>query len=390
MRTDERRTALPGRLNILAPTRYPWLFNGPRHSRHAIERREFLPFNYLSAKAEGITLFNPWPPRGFDLTHAFNRIPPGNRPFVIGFESHLPRAFGVERTIWWKWLSGMLLSDRCRGIVAISEWSKRVFLDQHARFTPGAGALAAKLHVRYPNLPLPRPPEAPPRDEDREIRLVFVGNHFARKGGCVVARMAQKAAAKGLRLSVDIVSKLEMGGGIYTDPPDPAVFAPYTALLSLPNIRVHPGLPNDQVLALLRDADMSVLATFGDTFGYSVLESLANGTPAMVTRQCALPELIVDGENGIVLDLPQNEIGEWALLTGSGRETDRYIRAWRDEVERLAEDGLAALARILETPGRLMAMRDAARVSAEPYGAEDASLWWDGFYDRAARGVAAA
>src|SRR5262245_41704508 len=89
---------------ILAPTRYPWSFNSPQPSAHSIENREFLPLNKLSYRVEGVTLFNPWPPKRFDLVHAFNRIPLGPTPFVIGFESHLPRAFGLEGTGYYRFL----------------------------------------------------------------------------------------------------------------------------------------------------------------------------------------------------------------------------------------------------------------------------------------------
>ena len=84
-------------LRILAPIRYPWTFNGPRNSEHIIERRSFVPFDWISKKFEAITVFNPLPPRCSDLVHAFNRIPLGSTPFVKGFESHLPRALAWIR-----------------------------------------------------------------------------------------------------------------------------------------------------------------------------------------------------------------------------------------------------------------------------------------------------
>ncbi|MEA2737871.1 MAG: hypothetical protein QOH05_1178 [Acetobacteraceae bacterium] len=377
------------RRTILAPTRYPWRFNGPANSRHRIENRDFLPLNYLSPKIEGVTLFKPWPPRSFDLVHAFNRIPAGRRPFVIGFESHLPRAFGIEGGRLWNWMTEALAGDRCRGIVAISEFSRRMFLAQHAHATKSVAARAAlsgKLHMRFPNLALPPEASLVAADSGNEIRLVFVGNHFARKGGCVAVVMADLARARGIPLVLDIVSRLEMGGTIWTDPTDSAVFQPYLALLGKPNVRVHRDLPNAEVLALLRRAHMSVLTTFGDTFGYSALESLANGTPVLATRQGALPEVISHNENGILLDLPVTAEGEWMHLGAPDRTTPRFIRTWNDEVHRLAEQGLDALVEVAGN-GRMQAMRRAARRSAERYSPGHATIWWDDFYDRACNGV---
>jgi glycosyltransferase involved in cell wall biosynthesis len=378
------------RRTILAPTRYPWRFNGPAASRHQIENRDFLPFNYLSPAIEGVTVFKPWPPRRFDLVHAFNRIPVGRRPFVIGFESHLPRAFGIEGGRWWDWMTALLVSDRCRGIVAISEFSRRMFLAQHVRSTRSSGAravLAGKLHLRYPNLALPPESDLIPVDDTDEIRLVFVGNHFARKGGCVAVVMAELARARGIPLVVDIVSRLEMGGAIWTDPSEADTYTPYRALLAQPNVRVHQDLANAAVLALLRRAHMSLLTTFGDTFGYSALESLANGTPVLATRQGALSEIISHNETGVLLDLPVTADGEWVHLGTRDRSAPSFVRMWNDEVHRLAEEALEALVEIATNRGRMHAMRYAARKSAERFSPATATVWWDEFYDRACTGI---
>jgi glycosyltransferase involved in cell wall biosynthesis len=380
------------RRTILAPTRYPWRFNGPAGSRHTIENRDFVPFNYLSPKIEGITVFKPWPLRHFDLVHAFNRIPIGRRPFVIGLESHLPRAFGIEGGRLWDTMTAMLASDRCRGIVAISEFARQMFLAQHAAHTKSGTAIAAltgKLHMRYPNLALPPETDLIDADETGDIRLVFVGNHFARKGGCVAVVMAEMARDRGIPLVVDIVSRLEMGGAIWTDPSGDEAFAPYRALLQQPNVHVHKDLANADVLALLRRAHMSLLATFGDTFGYSALESLANGTPVIATRQGALPELITDRENGILLDLPVTAHGEWVHLGTPDRGAPGFAHMWHDEIRRLATEALNALADIKAIPGRLQTMRRAARQSAEQYAQAPATEWWDNFYDHACTGVVA-
>jgi glycosyltransferase involved in cell wall biosynthesis len=378
------------RRTILAPTRYPWRFNGPTKSRHQIENRDFLPLNYLSPKIEGVTVFQPWPPRRFDLVHAFNRIPIGRCRFVIGFESHLPRAFGIQGGRWWDWMAGLLASDRCRGIVAISEFSRRMFLAQHEASTRSAAAraaLAGKLHMRYPTLALPPEADLIQPDSATEIRLVFVGNHFARKGGCVAVVMAQLARARGIPLVVDIVSRLEMGGAIWTDPSDAETFKPYLQLLEQPNVRLHRDLSNAEVLALLRQAHMSLLTTFGDTFGYSALESLANGTPVLATRQGALPEIITHGENGILIDLPVTPGGEWVHLGTPDRAAPSFVRMWNDEVHRLAEEALDALVKVSIDPARTHAMRQAARRSAERFSPEQATKWWDEFYDQACNGV---
>ena len=86
---------MPRPLTVLAPTRYPGVFNCPRGGRHHIVRTPFVPLNKVSSRLQGIMLHPPQR-RRYDLIHAVNRIPLVRKPFVITFESHLPRVFSHE------------------------------------------------------------------------------------------------------------------------------------------------------------------------------------------------------------------------------------------------------------------------------------------------------
>jgi glycosyltransferase involved in cell wall biosynthesis len=377
---------MTSRLRILAPTRYQWLFNGPRSSSHIIEKRDFLPMNYLSWRLEGFTVFNPLPPRRFDLIHAYNRIPLSTLPFVIGFESHLPRALGMESTRYFHWLTRRLESPRCRAIIAISEFAKRIFLTMH-QGGRSHDTLVPKLHVRYPSMEIPSTcaasREVEGRGSDSPLRVCFVGNHFARKGGCVAVRLAELARLSGFPLHIDIVSRLQVGSATWTDPVDPEFFKPYFRLLEQPNITLYKGLPNSAALAVLRRADFCLLTTFSDTFGYSAIEAMCNHVPVIATRQGALPEFIIDGRNGILLDLATNSNGEWVHGTDR-RDTAAYANLFRDEVERLASSAFASIVSVVDDPGRLAAMRaQCYRDAAERFSASAATAYWDQLYQRA-------
>ncbi|NJM33519.1 MAG: glycosyltransferase family 4 protein [Rhodomicrobium sp.] len=273
-------------LQILAPTRYPWLFNGPRRSENRIERRNFVPVNRIWKRFEAFTVFNPLPLQRFDLIHAFNRIPMEGLPFIIGFESHLPRAYGHENTGYFRRMSRMLAGDRCKRIIAISEHARRTFRAQH-HDSGLIGELEPKLGVRYPNIDIPDCPDLMADRPVEPLVLTFVGNHFGRKGGCVAVRLAEIAGQRGLPLEVNIVSTLEAGVKVWTDPPRRGFFDRYFALLDLPNIHHHKDVSNAEVHALLRRSHLSLLTTFSDTFGYSAIESMANWAPVLATRQSA-------------------------------------------------------------------------------------------------------
>lgn len=370
-------------LHILAPTRYPWRFNGPRASRHHIHHRVFAPLNKLSPAIEGFTFFNPLPLQRFDLIHAFNRIPLGITPYIIGFESHLPRGFGVEHTALFRAMARSLAGSRCRGIIAISHYARRQCLHQH-QHAPWAEALAAKLTVRYPNLPLPATPPAVPLIAGAPMRLVFVGNHFARKGGLVAVRMAELAQARGLPLEITLISALEVGTMSWTDPLQPGYLEPYRALIErLPNITLLGALPNAQVIEHVARAHFVLLPTFSDSFGFSAIEAMAHGTPVIATTQGALPEFITDGHNGLLLPLAVDARGEWVHISTADRTSTAYAQLVDETVQDLAEAALARLAPLLHQPAAYAPLRTHARHTATSlFASTDATLFWDDFYTR--------
>ncbi|MBB4006520.1 glycosyltransferase family 4 protein [Allorhizobium taibaishanense] len=367
------------RLSVLAPTRYPWRFNSPRQSRHNIENRDFVPMNYISPKLEGITVFQPLPPRRFDLIHAFNRIPVSPTPFLISFESHMPRGFGIEQSTLYRFMTSRLLSDRCLGIGAISEHARRIFQKTH-RNNPAYERLNRKLFMRYPNMVIEDRPDTLNDNGQGPIRIVFVGNHFARKGGCVGLRMAEIALERGIDLQVDIVSSIEVGPMSWTDPLQPGYFDRYRQMLSLPNVRHVQNVPNSEVLKILRNAHFSLLTTFCDTFGFSAIESMANYVPVIATAQGALPEFIKHRQNGLMLPMETTDIGEWKHIADD-RTTPEFAEVHAREIERLAETSLAEITTLMADRNAYQAMRRAAYVTAKStFSASDANEFWDDLY----------
>lgn len=368
-------------LKILAPTRYPWRFNGPRYSRHSITNRAFLPMNKIDERIEGFTVFAPSLQR-FDLVHAFNRIPIGRTPYLIGFESHLPRAFSLESTAYFRALSNSLAGERCKGIIAISRFSEQIFRKMHAE-SNFAELLDSKLEVQYPNIEIPDFEDSLD-DLNGQLRLVFIGHHFARKGGCVAVKLAELGQKSGIDLHITIVSNLSMGGGIWTDPIREDYYLPWIKGLEQNNISHYKYLSNQEVQCLLRESHFCLLPTFGDTFGYSAIESMVNYCPMIATRQGALPEFIQNDINGILLDLPVDSDGQWTHISSSNRHTANFERMFTDEVERLAEIALRRIIQYANDPIGYRALRKNARHTAESlFSATQATQFWDNRYEKA-------
>ncbi|MGU3330494.1 glycosyltransferase family 4 protein [Methylobacterium mesophilicum] len=342
-----------------------------------------MPLNWVHKGIEGVTAFNPWPPRRFDLVHAFNRIPLGSTPFLIGFESHMPRGFGLENSQYFGVLSQMLASPRCRGIIAISNYAKEIFKETHQN-NPSRDTLYGKLSVRYPNIEIPSEIARLEPAGRTPFVVAFVGNHFARKGGCVAVRLAELAIQKKLPVQVEIVSSLQVGCGVWTDPLNDHFYDRYRAALTLPNVRWHRTLSNAEVHALFRRSHVSLLATFCDTFGYSAIESMIHGTPVVATRQGALPEFIVHQQNGLLLELDTSPNGEWMHIAYPDRGSRAYEGLVEAEIERMARVAIGEIEQLIDRPDRLDDMRRRARSDAERlFSAQEANVYWDDLYERA-------
>ncbi|WP_214472406.1 glycosyltransferase family 4 protein [Mesorhizobium sp. dw_380] len=363
--------------------KYPTSFVTPRMSRHTILRQRFLPLNLVSSKLEGVTLIEPAP--SVDVVHAFNRIPLNSSKYIMSFESHLPRQFALrKRGLMARYLVSRITNPGCRRIIALSHFARRSFLRQHAD-NPELGLLTEKLLVRHPNIIVPATEDAMAQDTAQELVLTFVGAHFGRKGGCVAVKIAEKAIDQNLPIRVNIVSSLQVGGHIWTDPTSPGFFDPYIKLLELKNVRHHGLLPNQGVRHLLRNSHFCILATLGDTFGYSALESMSEHTPVLGTKVCALPEFLEDGVNGISLPVELDDIGDWSSPGYDSRGEAKYAQYFRDEVERLASLAIERLKPYIGQPALMAPLRREARRTAEVmFAAEPAAAFFDALYDRVA------
>jgi glycosyltransferase involved in cell wall biosynthesis len=61
------------------------------------------------------------------------------------------------------------------------------------------------------------------------------------------------------------------------------------------------SLPREEVLGLFRGADASLLSSTWENFPHTVVESLAVGTPVIATSVGGVPEVVTEGENGLLV-----------------------------------------------------------------------------------------
>ncbi len=101
----------------------------------------------------------------------------------------------------------------------------------------------------------------------------------------------------------------------------------------------------ESVAPLLASADLFLLPSEKESFGLSALEALASGVPVIGCRTGGLPEVVRDGETGVLCDVGDIEgmaTGALALLTDESRWHAASVRAAHDARERFSQDAIVA------------------------------------------------
>ena len=97
----------------------------------------------------------------------------------------------------------------------------------------------------------------------------------------------------------------------------------------------------DSVAPLLAAADLFLLPTDAESFGLSALEALASGTPVIGTNVGGLPEVVRDGETGVLCgvgDVAGMSAAAIALLSDEGKWRRMSDAGVRDARVRFAKD----------------------------------------------------
>jgi len=140
---------------------------------------------------------------------------------------------------------------------------------------------------------VPPIPELPPRDELR-AELALAGN--------VLAFAGRLGIQKSLHVALEAVAAVpDVTLAIAGDGPEREPLERRAAQLGLDGrARFLGRLPRDGVLRLYRAADAALLSSSWENFPHSVVEALAVGTPVIATAVGGVPEVVRDGENGLL------------------------------------------------------------------------------------------
>jgi glycosyltransferase involved in cell wall biosynthesis len=89
------------------------------------------------------------------------------------------------------------------------------------------------------------------------------------------------------------------------------------------------------------------LVNFDEPFGFSVVETMACGTPVVATRRGSMPELVRDGENGFLVDTLEEAVAAVEATAALDRQEVRASVAEHFAVERMVDEYLDVYRRVV-------------------------------------------
>jgi len=102
------------------------------------------------------------------------------------------------------------------------------------------------------------------------------------------------------------------------------------------DLKIYTDLPRKEFLRELKSADVFILNAGYEGFSHAVLEAMSVGTPVLVTNVGGNPEVVVDGENGLLFEYNnEKELREGILkLYKDKKLRDKFASAGKETVKR--------------------------------------------------------
>jgi glycosyltransferase involved in cell wall biosynthesis len=210
---------------------------------------------------------------------------------------HYGHDVGSPRVERLKWRANHESLRRARHIVTWSDWAKHGVVE-------GYEIDASKITVVAPGV-TPSMWAKPDGDgpTDGPVRILFVGGDLERKGGALLLRAFARLRVELAQRRDGPTVELHLVTGADVPP--------------APGVTVHHGLePNSAgLIALYHQSDVFCLPTRGDCLPMVLSEAGAAGLPLVSTAVAAIPEIVRDGETGLLVPVDDEEALLRALTT---------------------------------------------------------------------------
>ena len=248
--------------------------------------------------------------------HAHFGKNPATLAMVVSEYLQIPFSMTIHATDLF--VSGLLLRQklaRCKFVASISEYNLKLLSE-----LADDPKVTEKIHVLHCGIDLDKFPvrETPP--EETTPLVIAVGRLVEKKGYPVLLDAVKLLKDRGLEFRVRVI-----GGG-----PDREALEQQCDNLGIGDyLSLDGAMPQEELLPILKQADVFVLpcvrAGDGDQDGIpvSLMEAMAYGIVCVSSRLSGIPELIEDGENGLLTE--ERDVEGLAEALGTLLE-DRELR----------------------------------------------------------------
>ncbi|MCD7726293.1 MAG: hypothetical protein LUI12_12215 [Clostridiales bacterium] len=230
-----------------------------------------------------------------DVIHTFNTVCVTDVLWCASFETNLPRIFdlkGKNRETFER-LIDCILKNNCLGLFPLCqnayEIQKSFLLENAEDVAKEILCKTEALHPPQPILLSQEEEEEKCSREREELVFIFIGNCFFIKGGREIINALSYFEGK-FPFRLILISSF-LYDDFFTHTAYDEMLLYKKIVQEKPWIEYYNGLPNEKVLKKCKEADVGLLPSFADTYGYSVLEMQAGGCPVITTNIRALPEL---------------------------------------------------------------------------------------------------
>jgi glycosyltransferase involved in cell wall biosynthesis len=225
-----------------------------------------------------------------------------------------------------KWRLNRDCFRKANRLVTWSEWARQSLIEEYEVEPNKITVIPPGVNAAAWAAPQPRCPHQGP------VKILFVGGSLKRKGGDLLLD-----AFRTLRQESQFGSLPEIELHLATKetlPPEAGVFIYNT---------VQPNSP--EILRLYHDADIFCLPTRGDCLPMVLSEAGAAGLPSVTTRVAAIPEIVRQGRNGLLVepgdvqsltDALRQLVSDEAMRLHMGAEGVKVVRQGYDSVTNTA------------------------------------------------------
>ena len=232
-----------------------------------------------------------------DLLFTYGSLLITNRPYCVYIENGTA-LFNYDLTLashpaGQRFLAWLILRGNCQRLIFMSNAAETGFLNTLKLSVETINSIKKKCTVCYPLV------RNPVRDsfllrkiqDQQPIRFLFIGTFYI-KGGLEIVRSFSRLKKKYPETLLTIVTGLDM---IHSE--DKAL------IQGIPGINIFDASFNEKELyeKFYLTHDVFLYPTYRDSFGLTLLEAISSGLPIITTDQYATSEMVMDGNNGILL-----------------------------------------------------------------------------------------